>query len=448
MKHLILFIIICLLSLTACRSEQPDITAATPSATAPDFSETLNRLATQTQVAALTVTAESSPTKTTLEEISAVTPSPLPLLPPPLEKVGPFQQVSRQEAPIIGKVVNLQTGQDGSLYLLSESGYSLYKNNQWTAYFIGETGYLIGVDPQGRGWVVTHDGSSISHWQSGNDDKEIWIAYSENEGWTPPGASSAYPVNPGLFTDNRGHLWLSTAQDVRRFDGNHWEVFDAQTLGMNPVAEGGYPVFTIYPSPVDHQVYIGRCDWESMGPIGGGGLRAFDGISWNNLDPTFDTGCVTDISQDASGALWIALDATLYRYHPSSRLLETVKLPVPTSQTSLGYIISLTADPNGDLWAQFALCDGNACLNGTALYHLNDGQWLAIGEPKPSGGMQLLFDASGTPWLLFAGTISRVSENNLEEAAGLNVLAATTDPSGKIWLIAQYAGPPTLWTTP
>jgi hypothetical protein len=89
-----------------------------------------------------------------------------------------------------------------------------------------------------------------------------------------------------------------------------------------------------------------------------------------------------------------------------------------------------------------------ACFGKTALYHLKDGLWQMVGEPSMSGGQKLLFDAAGNTWVLSAGGISQIVDNSLQTIPGLTVLAATTDLSGKLWLVAQSTGPPTLWNQP
>lgn len=448
MERFLLSVAISLLLLSACQAERPVVTNPASTTTVPGFSEALPRLATQTQVAALTATADSQRIAPTLEIMTAFTPSPLPSLPSPLDIVGPFQQVSHKAAPIAGKVINLQTDQDGTLYLLSEGGYARFDDNQWTAYFVGETGYLVGVDPYGRGWTATYDGTYISRWDHRSEDIEIWIAYLEKEGWVAPESANGMPVSPGIWMDGGGNLWVATTTDVRRFNNERWEAFGVQALGMQPIAEASYASFTIYPQPGTSRVFVGRCDWSNMVPIGGGGLRLFDGNVWITPEAAFVSGCVTAIAQDASGSLWVAQDANLFRYNPTDQSTESIPMPAPPPQTPIGYIAALTADPDGSLWAQFALCNAESCLDGTALYHLQGNQWHAVGNPSPAGGMRVLFDASGTPWLFAAGNISQIVENKPQEISGLNVLAATTDNAGKLWLVAQHVGPPTLWTLP
>jgi hypothetical protein len=448
MKYSISIFVFCLLMLSACLPEQPVITPQIPPATNSGVSEAFKRLATQTQSAALTATAEFLQAEPTLDGATALTPSPLPSLPPKLNQAGPFQQVSRQEAPIIGKVINLQTLPDGSLLLLSESGYGKFKDDEWTAYFVGETGYLVGIDPVGRGWAVTYDGSYISRWESRNEDIEIWIAYSENEGWSPPDSRSGNPVAPGLFTDGNGNIWIAIPQDVRRFDGNRWQVFDAQALGMTPPEDDSNANYTIYPLPGSDEVYVGRCNWSSAGMAGGGGVRKYDGSDWTIPGAALETGCVTAITQDTSGNLWVASDDSLYLYESTRRTFEQVALPESPPQTWIGYTTALTPAPDGSLWAQFTLCEDIACFGKTALYHLRDGLWQMVGEPSMSGGQKLLFDAAGNTWVLSAGGISQIVDNSLQTIPGLTVLAATTDLYGKLWLVAQSTGPPTLWNQP
>jgi hypothetical protein len=48
--------------------------------------------------------------------------------------------------------------------------------------------------------------------------------------------------------------------------------------------------------------------------------------------------------------------------------------------------------------------------------------------------------------VLAGSSIYQVIANQLVRIDGLLVQGAATDPAGKLWLVAQSSGPPTLWT--
>ncbi len=452
MKRLIITLTACLFCITACSPVLP----ASPTATAPaalsSASDQLNLFATQTQSAALasTAAAQQEPNVTHMPVHS---PSPLPDLTQVHEVAGPFHQVSRQEALILGKVLDLQPVDDGFL-LFSEGGISYFKDEEWTGYFTQEMGYPVGVDAGGHSWVVDADGSHIYRDERSIrnidpsiqiDDTNIsWIGYSAEEGWIPVTDFSGSPVKFGLAGGMRGDLWFSTKQDVRMFD-NTWQVYDSISMDMPDPTGDTVSEFTIIPIEHNGEIYVGRCDWGSSGPVGGGGWRSFDGSSWSEPDPLLNAGCVTAFAPDDADSIWIAQDANLWRFNPVTTALEDVSLPEPPAPYRFGYINNLTTAPDESLWAQLALCTEEACFGGEAVYRLKDGIWQQIGEPSPAGGQRLIFDGSGTAWLVSAGSIYQVVDEQFQPVPGLVVQAAAVDDGGTLWLVAQSSGSPTLW---
>lgn len=435
-------LLVCLFWLVACAPVLPDSIPPTTTETSPGISEQLNRLATQTYVAASTSTVEAQPEHTPDQAVQPVpSPSPQPAIITHLEEIGPFHQLSLAEALIAGKVLGLQAAQDG-LLLFSESGYSRFQDDHWTGYFTEEMGALVGVDASGSAWVAARDGTQIARW-----DEPQWSIFASDQGWAPISISAGIPVKPGLSTDSRGYIWLSTEQDVRTFDGNRWHVYGPEAIDMPLPEDGKYSTYTILPIQNTSDVYVGRCDWGSLGPAGGPGIRRFDGHEWYEVDPALNTGCAAEIIEGSDGQYWIGLDSTLFQYKPGTGDIDLVPLPVPPPKKGFGYFTGLTAGPDGSLWAQLSLCNGDACYGGEALYRLRDSDWQQIGEPSQAFGQKLLFDSAGTPWLFSAGGVYQIIDSTPRPVEGLVVLAATVDDSGEIWLVAQSTGPPTLWTT-
>lgn len=447
MQRWIVFLIPSFLLLAACSPDLPVTPAPTTTPTPPGLSQQLNQFATQTQAAALTTTAgaEQSADQVPIDSGLPTLVTPLPL---PIETAGPFQQVSRQEALIAGNVRELLVIDDRVL-LVSENGISEFEDGEWAGYFTGETGYPVGIDVTDRAWIAKPDGSHIFRsepnvWRvrDASDDTEVWLTF---QGWTPASSELGSPVRYGLLTDSRGDLWLATGNDVRSFNGA-WNVHDSQTMGMPEIASDTYGEFTILPVQRNGEVLVGRCDWGSAGPQGGGGVRSFDGQAWRELAEELNTGCLTAIVEDSSGDLWLALDESLYHFDRAGATWDKIDLPSAPPQTSFGYITGLTADPLNGVWVQLALCEPEGCFGGEMLYRLTNGEWQPIGEPSQAGGRRVLFDSSEAPWLLAAGEISQIISNSLQPVSGLAVMAATNDQAGNLWLLAQSNGPPTIWS--
>ena len=447
MQRWIVFLIPSFLLLAACSPDLPVTPAPTTTPTPPGLSQQLNQFATQTQAAALTTTAgaEQSADQAPIDSGLPTLVTPLSL---PIETVGPFQQVSRQEALIAGNVRELLVIGDRVL-LVSENGISEFKDGEWAGYFTGETGYPVGIDVTDRAWIAKPDGSEIFRsepnvWRvrDASDDTEVWLTF---QGWTPASSELGSPVRYGLLTDSRGDLWLATGNDVRSFNGA-WNVHDSKAMGMPEIASDTYAEFTILPVQINGEVLVGRCDWGGAGPQGGGGMRSFDGQAWREMASELNSGCVSAIAEDSEGAVWLALDDRLYHFDRAGAAWEQLPLPDAPPQARFGYITSLTTDPEDGLWAQLALCSPEGCYGDTMLYKLRNGEWQKIGEPSQSGGQRVLFDAGKAPWLLSGGTIYQIVESALQPVPGLALLAATNDDSGNLWVVAQSTGAPTLWT--
>jgi ligand-binding sensor domain-containing protein len=437
--------------LAACSPNLPSIPPPPATNTPPGLSQQLYQFATQTQAAAMTAIADALQA-TPQGQLPAYTPSPKVSLPLPLETAGPFQQVSQEEALIAGKVLDLQVDENRIL-LISENGVSEYKDGMWSGFFTGEYGYPVGIDAVGGVWIAHPDGSVIFRsepeiWLSQQSPEDIVIQpvpFRQEEGWEPVSSALGNPVNYGLLTDNQGDLWLTTRNDVRSFNDT-WTVYDSQTMGMPEPASDTNPQFTILPLSNTDEVLVGRCDWGSTGAQGGGGMRTFDGQAWMEIAEALNSGCVTAIVESPGGDLWLALDNSLYHLDPAAGDWEQISLPEAPPQTRFGYVSSLTADPNAGIWSQLAVCSTEGCFGGEMLYRFQNSTWQPIGAPSPAGGQRILFDALGTPWLLSAGSVSQILDGAIQPIPALVVLAATNDAAGKLWLVAQSSGLPTVWT--
>lgn len=433
--------------LSACTQGPPtaSVTASPLAQETSGLSEQINLLATQTQIAVETASAQTlaSPVAPANEETAAPANPQVTPMPPSdlLEQVGPFKQVAREEALIAGRVTGLQASPDGSILLLSESGYSRFKNGAWTGYFTEEIGPLVGIDPSGRAWAAARDGSQVAVWE--NDQ---WIPYGANEGWAPVPGTRGNPVTTGIVSGSDGDLWLATGFDVRRFDGNRWQVFTPEAMGMPVVGSPDLTsLYTLVPISVTGELWVGRCDWGSSGPDSGGGIRKFNQGIWQEVDPSLSSGCVTSIHEDKEGNIWIGMDTSMLRYSPASSSVEPINFPPAPTGSRFGYVTDLAAGPDGDLWVSLGLCEEAICYGGEQLFHFIDGAWQQFGEPTSAGGQKLLFDSTGQPWVVYGGSVYQVIDNSLQPVAGLVVQAATTGSSGEIWLVAQSSGPPTLW---
>jgi len=406
-----------------------------------NLEQQVSRLATQTQMARQTLGAIPGKAATMQPTLSAPQ-APPPTMTPALETAGAFQRLSPDEAYIAGRVLSLQPAQDGALWIVSEGGISRYQHGEWQGYLAAELGRVIGRDQQGRFWISGDQGDYIAVW-----DFQATQIYSATHGWQPLGNTATTTVYSGLLNDPWGNMWVKTSQDLRVFDGHRWQSFPPAELGM-PAAEkenlmSEYELQVISSTG---EIWAGRCDWDTSSPHGGGGVRRFDGTTWFSVGGEVTAGCVTAIRESPSGLVWVAQDDRLWRYDTHAGDWAGVPLPAPPEDGfSYGFFRNLTLDPQGNPWPELALCNGDGCFHGEMLFRLQGDAWIPINATSDGFPHRLMFDSTGLPWLFSADTVYRIEDDTPVESAHLIVMAAALDLNGKMWLVAQGAGPPAIW---
>ena len=392
---------------------------------------------------AYTPTKTPRPTKTP-KPTTAPTPTPTPL-PAMFRPIVPADEV-------FGGIEGLHRSPDGGLWAITEEGIARLEGTSWSLYMPGYTGTLAGIDASNHIWVINEDGSEISEW-----DGDSWATYSASEGWTPIAATWYWtPFSDtwerhanGGQSDAIGRLWFATSKDVRAFDGRQWAVFTLQDMGMEPSLEGdpelGFGV-TILSSGA---VWVRECDWGGPGPIGGRGVRWFDGSTWHGADSPVASGCATAIVEDAAGRIWLGVDDTLWRHDPASGEWSEFAPPEPPIDwTRFGFVHNLTVDPSGDVWPMMVLC-GASCYGKIVLYRVHDGVWIQIGDAAEYDSRQWgpAFDAAGTPWVFWDnGSVYRIVDDAPELMASLYTRSVVVDGSGQVWFLARHNGQDWLWT--
>jgi len=327
----------------------------------------------------------------------------------------------------------------------------------WVVYLSDYTGEIAGIDASGRVWVVSEGGDRISAW-----DGDSWTAYGADAGWTPitdtwywtavgdPGQRYAR----GGESDALGRLWFATSQDVRVFDGERWTVLTLQDMGMEPSLDDdpelGFGV-TILSSGA---VWVRECDWGGPGPIGGRGVRWFDGSTelttggstWHGADSPVASGCATAIAEDGDGRVWLGMEDTLWRHDPASGEWTKFAPPEPPIDwTRFGFVNYLTVDPSGDPWLMMVLC-GASCYGKIVLYHVHDGAWTQIGKVVEFEVVpySLVFTADAS-WLFWDRVVYRLKGDVPEPVADLYVQSVAVDTSGRVWFLAKHEDQDWLW---
>jgi|GEM_PF-670427 len=391
-----------------------------------------------------------------------------------VDHIGPFYKVIPVPHDLQGQIMRLEAVSNGDLRLLTTDGFALLHDGAWQPYFLAPEQRFMGVDKTGRLWFLPEEAPyTIFYWDSALADYGGSAFVRADAGWLPVDDPAALE-GQGVLTDDQGQVWLVTEQDVRVYADGRWTIFTRDTLGMRTVSDPDLRLdFTLTFAAGQQRIWVGECDWGELWPKGGGGVRwlntaefAAGEFSWAGAQASTSQGCVMTIAADAEGNVWIGSDYGMAaRINLAKKSWQQFPLPSPADYQR-GYPVALSIGPDGAPWLLSALCTGVSCeLRGLcgdvscdamrALYHFQDGTWVEVmglqdyAEKLYQGPtLPVLFDAAGTPWFFLGGTPFRIADNHLEPSpvAGLNVLDATVDAAGQLWLVAQAGdNPPALW---
>ncbi|MEA3441033.1 MAG: two-component regulator propeller domain-containing protein [Chloroflexota bacterium] len=408
---------------------------------------------TATPTASATVEPTIIPTST---PSSALKPGATPVSPTPTVPVtdtGPFHKVMAIDDIPADDIVDLHATSDGRLWLETVQGILKLQDTTWSPYLTEYKGEMVGLDDLKRVWLVSEDGSQIAAW-----DGESWSTYGGDVGWEPLAYNDISQQE--IVSDNLGQIWIAPRHDVRSFNGERWSILTPADFSMQPLdLENTYPIFTVTFMETTNQVWIGQCDGVSAGPLGGRGVRWFDGARWQGVDSPAGTGCVVAIEEDNDGNIWLGADGDLWRYSPEGDEWTNFPAPEITEGGFYSAVMDITFDPQGDPWSLMYRCGGGGCI-GPELYQLHQGTWTQIISYESNllfgylYGGELVFDAAGSAWLIITGRPSAgplggifpIGRGEFEPLPGLNPIALTIDAEGQLCFVAEYEGAIALWT--
>jgi hypothetical protein len=386
----------------------------------------------------LTITLEASPTsipsktfkpRHTPTTTSTYTPTPF--------ASGPFQPLI-PDVPFPHEILSILAVQpDESLWLETEQEVLIFQDGVWEVYLPEVPGELVGIDSEGRIWVINPDESKISSW-----DGTGWSHYTESDGWVVRG-QSVWSKNQ-LVTDQLGQEWFVINNELWVFDGKRFikgSLADFGVIHPLEIDEGLMPTLTIVFLEKINELWLGSCYWTGSGPIGGGGVLRYDGVTWHPVDSLVSSGCTEAIVEDHAGDVWIGLDGSLWHLDPQVETWSEFESPSPPfdGNTFFNNIPEITFDPEDNPWAEFLVCGGAGCGHGPYLYRFQNGLWHGIVGEEFQYQRQMVYDNLGTAWLFTPGGIFEVIENSLELAAELKVNphSIVEGSSGQVWFLVE-----------
>jgi len=395
---------------------------------------------------AFTSTIEASPTTFSSETPQpSTTPTPTDTTTPFFS--GPFRPVTLDES--FPDVILSILGEhpDGLLLLEPEGQVISLKGGSWAIYLPEFQGEPLGVDSEGRFWVFDQEENRISSW-----DGISWHHYTESDGWSSTGEHIWSKTQ--LVTDQIGQVWFVINDQLWVFAGEQWAQVSLSDYGVShPLEsnEGILPSIKLSYVKGLNELWLGTCYWTGSGPIGGGGVLRYDGVTWHPVDPLVSSGCTETIEEDHAGDVWVGLNESIMYLDLQDRTWMELRPPAsPFGDNSRFFgVREITFDPENNPWAEFLLCGGAGCGFGPILYRFQNGSWVEIIREGFQYYRQVVFDSSGNPWLFTPAGIFNVTNNDLDDVIELAVdpRSIFKDARGGVWFLVEDNEYP-LWFLP
>lgn len=317
----------------------------------------------------------------------------------------------------------------------------------WEAVLSESEDVLASVDDSGRLWALRQDGSEIAAWQDGQ-----WITYGADSGWTNdyiPGTSWWAPGAGNVLSGVAGTVWLPTGRDVRVFDNERWNRYTLEDMGFPlPESDDVEIVHKIARGEEGAEIWVGECYYSGPGPMGGQGVRWFDGSTWRGADAPVGATCVSALEVDPVGNVWLGAYTDVWSYEPERQEWTPYSLPAELlSGYNFAYPLQIKVDNAGDVWVLMQMCGGASCGIAHRLYRIHDGEWslmieAAEGfEPSP----QLALDGNGQGWLFWDDTAYQLGGGAMNPVASIAARSIGVDIGGKVWVVADSEGEASLW---
>jgi hypothetical protein len=368
------------------------------------------------------------------------TPAPTVTTKQPAEDTGPFRSVTS-----LSDLLSDPTGEvqvralaDGKVWIITSQAALRWDGSDWKLAYSTSTDMQAALDDGGQLWVLYPGLSEISALHG--DD---WLIYGAGKGWVSAGTFERNWWAPGpwsIYKDKDGMLWVPMAQDVRFFDGNRWRIYTLADMGFPAQEDVDISiVHNIAMAKGGAEVWVGECYYSGPGPMGGGGVRWFDGKTWQGTDAPISSGCVSAMHVDDAGDVWLGTADVIWHYKHAGQSWTEYDLP---KELLSGYNFThprqLIVDQAGDVWVAMQMCGGASCDGAANLYRIHAGEWSLIIEAEywSSSFKQLVLDGNGQAWLFWEGMVYRLDDRPLDPFASIQARGVEADPHGTIWVVA------------
>lgn len=309
----------------------------------------------------------------------------------------------------------------------------------------------LGLDADMRLWFIRYGGDVVSAW----DGMET-VDYDFGDGWILPASPVPGPMEESFLTSPAGLLWISTAEDVRHFDGRRWQVHTATELGLPLAWQAGVDCSFVV-GLAGETPWAGTCHWRDGVPAGGGGLKRLVNGRWEDAGLPLKDACITAIAGMETGAgrqvVWVGADGQLWRYDSDEQPSEwslVDDLPLLEEGQRPGFVIEIALAPDGAAWPLFSLCDQVDCRAASQRFRVTGGSSQLVYRQGRLGLHRLVFGPGGTGWIaseegLFRLTPRETGEITREQLSDLETNHLAAGPQGDLWMITDFRVNPLLW---
>jgi len=230
-------------------------------------------------------------------------------------------------------------------------------------------------------------------------------------------------------------------KDVRYFDGDRWNRYTLEQMGFPaPEMEDISIVHNLVLTKNGSEVWVGECYYSGPGPMGGGGVRWYDGVAWQGAAAPVGLNCVSAMAADSTGDVWLGAYEVLWRYEYAKHSWTDYSLPEALlADFNFAYPRQMIVDQAGDVWVIMEMCGGASCGVSTNLYRLYEGEWSLVIEAADwsSPLRELVLDGDGRAWLFWENKVYRLGDEPIEPLAEAKVRGVGSSRNGTVWIVAD-----------
>jgi len=302
---------------------------------------------------------------------------------------------------------------------------------------------LLGVDAAGTAWLTPANGSQIYAW-----DGQDSTAYKFSQGWILNASFFDAPLGGSRLVDGKpGQVWLTTASDVRVFDGKRWRIFTESESGIRYTRQAYvHTAIALAVNPNTGEAMAGTCDWRGSSMLDGGGIRRYDGAHWVDAGFPQENPCVNWLKAGSNGTIYASIGGSIWSYTNDQGWGE-LPLPRLSSFQQYGSVEDMPLGTDQMPWPLVRILDRDGQLVERIRFRMINSEWQPVRYLDQISPQSLLFLPGGRVWALEqSAAYALLGSDEWQLQASFEFRAGASDPEGGIWLVSDVdQNNPLLW---